>query len=146
MRRDFLRLRPRLRWTFYIVFAILFATGAAWWVAHVWLVAHENALALAPVAPWVLKLHGAAAMAALIVLGVLYPLHIFRGWRARRNRFWGGALVAACAVLIASGYMLYYTGGETVREVARSIHAWLGLGFPVIVVVHIWCGRATRSK
>ena len=144
MRHDFLRLRPRLRRVFYAVFAILFATGVAWWVAHRWSFSDEDARSFSSVGPSLLKLHGAAASAAVFLLGVLYPLHILRGWRARRNRLWGGALVLTCAVLIASGYLLYYAGGEAIREVASSIHVWVGLAFPVLLVAHIWRGRATR--
>ena len=129
---------------FHAVFAILFATGSAWWVAQAY-VGRDNSPIVASAAPWLLKVHGAAAMAALAVLGTLYPLHIIRGWRARRNRVWGGVLAAVCGVLVATGYLLYYAGGETVREAASAIHIWLGLGFPVVLIVHIWRGRVSKS-
>ncbi len=147
MRRDDLRLRPRLRATFYAVFAVLFASGAGWWVAHTWLLsADDGATASNAIEPWLLKVHGAAAMAALLVLGALYPVHIARSWRTRRNRGWGIGLVVACLVLILTGYLLYYAGGEIVRDAAASIHLWLGVALPIILGVHIWRGRATRSK
>lgn len=146
MRHDFLRLRPLLRRSVYAVFAILFASGAAWWISQPWLrSAAGDGSAPSALEPWLLKIHGAAAMAALAILGILYPLHLVRGWRARRNRGWGSGLVAVCATLILTGYLLYYAGGENLRSAASAIHLWLGLIFPVILIVHIWRGRKTRS-
>ncbi len=147
MRRDDLRLRPRLRAMFYAVFAVLFASGAGWWVAHTWLQpAADSASAPSVVEPWLLKVHGAAAMAALLVLGTLYPTHISRSWRTGRNRGWGIGLVVACLVLIVTGYLLYYVGSETIRDATVSIHLWLGVALPIVLLVHIWRGRTTRAK
>ena len=141
MRHDFLRIRPRLRATFYAVFAVLFASGAGWWAVHA---AANDEKEIVTAETWLLKVHGAGAMAALVVLGVLYPLHVLRGWKANRNRGWGAALVAACVALTVSGYLLYYSGGETIRAAATATHVWLGLALPILLVVHIRRGRATR--
>jgi hypothetical protein len=144
MRPDNIRLKPRLRASFYAVFAVLFATGAAWWTLHTLI--HAEGGADSSVAPILLKAHGAAAMIFLVVLGILYPVHIKRGWVARRNVRSGSVLVALCLLLIITGYLLYYAGGESAREWASRAHGWLGLAMPLIIGAHIWRGRRLRPQ
>jgi hypothetical protein len=47
-------------------------------------------------------------------------------------------------ILIASGYALYYAGGEGVRSIASPLHWIAGLGLPPLLVWHWWEGRSTR--
>jgi hypothetical protein len=145
MRRDGIRLRPRLRVAFYALFALLFISGVAWFILHTWLRRPSEFGSGTPNAaePWLLKVHGAAAMVSLILLGVLYPVHIWRGWQARRNRRSGATLVGICLLLIITGYLLYYVGGETARAVTSLLHLLIGLAFPLIIAFHIWRGRAS---
>ncbi len=145
MSSDRLRLPPRLRTAFHAVFLILFLSGVGWWLATEFPAA-EGETGSFRIAPWLLKIHGAAAMVALVVLGMLYPNHSARGWRLHRNRAWGGGLVAACVLLAATGYLLYYSGDESLREISSALHRWLGLGLPLIVLVHIWRGRLSRPQ
>ena len=146
MRPNSIRLKPRLRATFYAVFGLLFLSGFAWWIVRIWArpSGEADSVPPSPWEPWLLKTHGAAAMAALVLFGILYLSHILRGWRARRNRFTGSGLVAVCLLLVVTGYLLYYSGGDTARAVVSLLHLWLGLAFPIIIVTHIWRGRATR--
>ena len=91
-----------------------------------------------------LKLHGAAAMLGLLVLGSLLSIHIDRFWRLRRNRRAGGVFLACALLLIGSGYGLYYFGGEQTRALSRQIHIVIGfLALPAFAV-HLWRGRALR--
>lgn len=143
MRRDGIQLSRRLRITFYAVFGALFLTGVGWWGLKLAADAHSEDPGT--LQPWLLKGHGAAAMLSLFVLGILYPLHITRGWRAHRNRSTGAGLVAVSVLLILSGYLLYYSGGETTRTTASRVHTYVGLALPLIVVVHILRGRALRA-
>jgi Na+/H+ antiporter NhaC len=147
MQRDGIRLRSRLRVTFYVVFALLFISGVAWFILHTW-ARHPSEFGseeLNAFEPWLLKVHGAAAMVALVLLGVLYPVHIMRGWRAHRNRRSGAGLVAICLSLIVTGYLLYYVGGETSRAVTSLLHLWIGFALPAMIAIHIWRGRASRA-
>lgn len=142
MRRDSLKLSPRHRRWFYFVFGVLFVSGAAWLALHQWGATEtEFGVQQNSVEPWLLRLHGAAAMAALVILGTMIPLHLRRGWRAHRNRGTGIFITSACVVLIGSGYFLYYAGGETLRGIAVYAHDSLGLALPGIVIWHIFRGR-----
>lgn len=144
MRRNVLRFSARLRWWFYGVFGLLFASGAVWVVLHTWRNARDD---FNPrwlqMESWLLRLHGASMMGALVLLGVLIPLHVRRGWMARRNRPAGAMIAASCVVLIVSGYALYYTGNERLREITSLVHNTLGLLFPIVLFWHIVRGRRT---
>lgn len=134
--------RSRQMWV-YTVFAVLFATGAAW------LAVHSTDLEIAEwrsrLAVGMLRLHGAAAMVALVLLGVLWVEHMRPAWRAGRNRLSGGGLVGTCVLLAATGYGLYYAGGETLRVWLSRGHSWLGLAFPAGLAFHVWRGRMGRT-
>ncbi|MDB6171107.1 MAG: hypothetical protein JWL59_418 [Chthoniobacteraceae bacterium] len=92
-----------------------------------------------------LKVHGAAAMAALLVLGAL-SLHVKRGWKAQRNRLSGLFLLAVNAFLIATGYGLYYAGGEQFRLWLSRWHAWIGLALLLVLPAHILAGKLQRGR
>jgi hypothetical protein len=138
-----LRLEPIFRRTLYVAFAVLFVTGVVWLVADArkdtaagegWQAAAAN----------LLMVHGGAAMATLLLLGALIPLHVQRGWRARRNRIMGAAMVTFNAVLILTAFGLYYLGSDTLRPWASDLHIAAGVALPVLLVVHIITGRRTR--
>jgi hypothetical protein len=122
---------------------LLFASGAAWQTLH-WL--SESAPTQPNAAPWLMRIHGAAAMAALVILGTLIPLHLRRGWIARRNRFSGVAFTCAGALLVVTGYALYYVGSESLREWSSYTHVALGLAAPLALLWHIWLGRRSRNR
>jgi hypothetical protein len=126
--------------------AALFATGALWLLFHYFLHRHgEFGEAAHPLEIWWLRLHGACAMLVLLVLGSLLPIHVRRGWHQRKNLWAGGIVSAVALLLIASGYALYYYGGEEARPWISAFHWVLGLGTPVLLVWHIWRGRQLHS-
>jgi hypothetical protein len=135
-----LRLDPAFRYGIYTAFAVLLLTGAGWLVAdrmketasgEGWQAAAAN----------LLMLHGGAAMATLLLLGALYPLHVRRGWRARRNRITGATMVTFNAALILTAFGLYYLGSEVLRPWASWLHIGVGLALPVLFIVHVIVGR-----
>ncbi|MBB5202196.1 DUF4405 domain-containing protein [Glaciimonas immobilis] len=121
---------------------MLLVTGAAWLVAHYFMhVAGEFGETINPIEPWTMKLHGAAAMAALFFIGSLLNSHIRRANKAQRNRYSGWTMLALLALLTISGYALYYLASESTRP-AWSIGHWtLGLAFPIMLILHIYLGR-----
>lgn len=73
---------------------------------------------------WSMKLHGAAAMAGLYLLGMLWGPHIRNAWVRRRNRAAGAVFGSLTAVLVVTGYALYYVNGELPRQGRRSCIGW----------------------
>ena len=88
-----------------------------------------------------LMVHGGAAMATLLLLGALVPLHVQRAWRAGKNRAAGVAMVTLNAVLIVTAFGLYYSGSETLRPWMSDVHLWVGLAFPLLLLIHVVLGR-----
>ena len=127
-----------------MVFALLFLTGTAWWVAD-W---HKNLAGddfWQTAAAWLLMLHGGGAMVILLLLGSLLPLHAQRGWRVRKNRLSGALMLILNGVLVATAFALYYIGSEKIRAWISDVHVVAGFSLPVALLVHIALGRRTRS-
>jgi MFS family permease len=130
------------RYFLYAVLALVFLSGVAW--------AYWNYLAASPgdfemsAKTWAMKIHGAAAMAVLVLVGVLLNEHVRLAWRARRNRANGSVFLSAFAFLTITGYGLYYAGGERLREWTSWIHLAIGLVLPILLLIHIFLGRRTR--
>ena len=140
-----MRLDPRFRGALYAAFAILTVTGVVWLLAD-W---RKDPLSPDPwqdIAATMLMLHGGAAMATLMLLGALVPLHVRRAWRSGRNRLTGPVMIAVNAALIATAFGLYYAGSETLRPWASDLHIAAGLALPAGLLVHVWLGRRTRSR
>ncbi|PYI70489.1 MAG: hypothetical protein DMF08_11305 [Verrucomicrobia bacterium] len=78
---------------------------------------------------WAMKIHAAAAVAILVLVGMLLTGHVRFAWRARRNRGNGS---------------LYYAGGESLRAWTSWIHLAVGLALRVLLLLHIWLGKRTR--
>jgi hypothetical protein len=130
------------RYFLYAVLALIFLSGAAW--------AYWNYLAATPgdfetsAKAWAMKIHGAAAMAILVSVGMLLNEHVRLAWRARRNRANGSVFLSAFAVLTITGYVLYYSGGEKLRAWTSWIHLAVGLVLPILLLIHIFLGKRTR--
>ena len=110
----------------YSALLVLLATGVAW-----------AALSPGPWAAWLMKIHGGAAMLALVLAGTLIAHHIPAGWTSLKNRRSGVLLLAALGWLAASGYLLYYSGSESLRFFASQSHLWIGLAASVVVALHL---------
>jgi hypothetical protein len=136
---------PRLRNTFHVVFGLLFLSGAAWWALHRWgQVDGEFGPQPHPLEPWLIRVHGGAALAVLVLLGLLLPVHVRRAWLVARNRVSGSVMLALCLLLALTGWALYYAGGETIRTVASRVHVVLGLALPFLLLMHVALGRRSR--
>ena len=138
-----MRLEPCFRGTLYAVASALLVTGTAWLVVD----------RLKPVdltetwqktAASLLMLHGGAAMLMLLLLGALIPVHVAVAWRRGTNRITGSMMLVSNAVLIVTAVALYYTGSETWRHQASTLHIGFGLGLPVLWALHVW--RGTRPQ
>jgi len=141
-RPDRIRLRRLQRYFLYAVLTLVFLSGVAW--------AYWSYLAGSPgefetsAKAWAMKIHGAAAMAVLILVGMLLNEHVRLAWRARRNRANGSIFLSAFAFLTVTGYGLYYAGGERLRAWTGWVHLAIGVALPILLLIHILLGRRTR--
>lgn len=132
------RISRQRRWALYAAFALLLLTGLAWLLAR-YLEAEPETLALWQA--WSMKLHGAAALVAMFLLGMIWSVHIRHAWIRRHNRLAGGLFGAAVALLAVTGYGLYYFNGEVLRSLTEWLH-WLGgVAMGGLFWVHLAVGR-----
>ncbi|MBL6751747.1 MAG: hypothetical protein ISP90_14565 [Nevskia sp.] len=131
----------------YLVLALIFASGLAHFVLHQFFPrAGEFGPLPNPAEPWLLRLHGAAAMATLVLLGSLLPLHVARFWGTRQNSAAAMAFLGIAALLIASGYGLYYLGGDDWRAACRIAHIAVGIAALPAFALHLRRGRQLKRR
>jgi len=140
-----IRLPASRRFAVYAVAAGVWVTGALWLVFHHF-VRQPSPFGPepSPLEPWWLRLHGAAAMAAVWIFGLLWGVHALNGWNARRRRWSGGVVFGLFLVLIATGWLLYYAGSEDLRSVGSLAHWVLGLAAPVAFLWHRFLAERSR--
>ena len=129
MHRHGLRPSPWQRQGLALLAALLVVSGAGWLALHYSLGAGNGELPH-PAEPWLMRLHGAAAFAALFAAGVLSGHHIPAAWRQaqrprqRTQRRSGLLICASAALVVLSGYALYYLAPEALRPApCRHRHA-----------------------
>jgi cation transport ATPase len=144
MRRNSIQLSRRHEWLVYGIVGSLFLSGAAWAWLHYLARSPSEFGGGNPAETWMLKLHGAAAMAVLVMIGSLLPIHVRFAWRARRNLRTGLSVLALLGFLILTGYSLYYAGGERLRWWMSVSHLWIGLAIGPILILHVWRGKSGR--
>ena len=131
------RLGARRRWLVNLTGLGLWLTGLAWLGLHYFGVRQgEFGAEHNPLEAWSLAAHGAFAFLALWALGLLWGVHVVNGWRLRRRRWTGGVLLGVFAILILSGYLLYYAGEDTVRPAVSLVHWAVGLLVLVAYLAH----------
>jgi hypothetical protein len=136
-----LRLDPRFRFALYAAFSVLFLSGCGWLLADWTKDGSLNSEAWQAVAANLLMLHGGAAMATLMLLGALVPLHIQRAWQSGRNRLTALGMLTFNSLLVVTSFGLYYAGADILRAWVSNIHEAVGLGLPVLFLIHVLAGR-----
>lgn len=146
MKRRGLQLSVRHRWILYGSCLALFVTGALWAWLHYMDVTGRLGDSWRSLNPWLMKIHGFAAVGFVLVLGTLLPVHVRHSWHAHKNRSNGAFFLGCMVLLILSGYALYYLGDEGSREKTSGFHLWLGMASPCLLILHIWFGRRATSR
>lgn len=135
--------RP-LRLTVYALCALLWGSGVVWLVLHLGFAQQGPFGALPnPWEPTLMRVHGLLAVGAVFLLGWIGGGHILARWSSARNRRSGLVLAGSGALLIASGYALYYSTG-VLHDIASATHEWLGVAAASVALAHWWRARATR--
>jgi hypothetical protein len=135
------------RLAIYGVTVILVASGLAWLGLHYFgRGSGEFGDAMHPMEPLMIKIHGAAAMIALLLYGSLLTDHAVKAWRMRRNLGLGSMMVTVLMILVVTGWLLYYGSDEATRPTVSAIHWVIGLIIAAVMPLHIWNGRRLRSQ
>lgn len=125
--------------------ALLWGSGVAWLLLHnFWQIQGDFGPEANPAEPWLLRLHGAAMIASLLGGGGLLVAHVWRGWYYRKQRVLGLSLTIVFAILIVTGYLLYYVGSENLRPWISLIHWVIGIAILPVFLLHYRQGRKLR--
>jgi len=131
------RPRWRIRWTLYAIGIGVWLSGVLWWVFdHFLRQRSEFGPVPSPLQFWWLRLHAATALAAVWLFGYLCASHVLTTWPARLRRVSGVLFVAAFALLILSGYLLYYVTADRARTLIGDVHWAVGLCAPLAFLAH----------
>ena len=122
---------------------ILAVSGAGWLIAHYGYGAGSEEIGLPHWSEaWLMRLHGLAGFAMLVVFGAFLPLHVPRGWRTQRRRGVEVALLVTLVASIVTAYCLYYFAPEPLRPALGWVHAAVGSTAGLAV----WWHRRRRSS
>ena len=133
-----------IRWhrlTLYVAGGLLLLTGASWLVVRYGIGSDADGLP-SPLEAWSLRVHGLAAFGGVFALGVLAAAHVPQGWRLSLRNDWrsqrrtGSALCILGALLVVTGYLLFYFAPEAIRPALGWIHAGIGFVMAALVASH----------
>jgi hypothetical protein len=125
-----LKLPRGRRWTVYGIAFATWITGVLWLIYHYFMTTEGRfGPQTHPLEPWWKTIHAGVSFFAIGILGLLWGVHILRGWNANWRRWSGGTLAAFFFVLTATGFALYYIYmiDEAWRAWTSIIHWVLGL-------------------
>ena len=141
--RERVRLEPFHRRLLYTSFATVWSSGAAWALIQL-LKDPELRMTRTMLQTFVMKIHGAAMLIFLAILGTLFT-HVRRGWVLRANRLSGCVNIAVSVLLTVTGWLLYYLGEDQFREWASLAHWSIGLGALPLLYAHVLVGHRSAK-
>ncbi len=129
-----------------IVCALLWLSGGLWMLLHYFFpIVTEFGPSPNSWEPFIIRLHGILAVGTVFLLGWVSSRHISEAWGRKRNHVSGIVLSSVCALLVLSGYALYYLVDGQVRTGSALVHQALGAGAVVIALIH-WRRNSQRTK
>jgi hypothetical protein len=143
MTRHAHRLAPWQRHALYATGALLMASGVVWLAVHYSVGGGSGSDALPhPIEAWAMRLHGLASYGGLFMLGVIGGAHVPQGWRLTARHRWahqrasGVMLCSLGALMVFTGYLLYYFAPESIRPALGWAHASVGLVTALLLLSH----------
>lgn len=132
----------RQRVAIYIVLGGLWASGCLWLLLDEFF-ARSGQFGTTP-HPWqppILLLHGIVAIVGMYLLGWVTARHVLRWWPGRLRRLSGSTLAAFLALLVVSGFALFFLSDDRWLRIAALAHDALGLGVTVFGIQHWFFAR-----
>jgi hypothetical protein len=131
-----MRMSAGLRAALYATFGLLWLSGCGWLALHEFF---EPVTEFGPTPhPWepvLLRVHGVIAVAGDFLLGWMSPVHVVERWRQRRKMTSGIVTAATAALLVLSGYALYYFT-DRAHTASSMIHETIGAAAIVVALIH----------
>jgi len=121
------RMPPALRRAAYLGVSALWLSGTVLLVLQLFFRrTDEFGLQRHPLEPSLLTLHGVLGVLGLYLLGWLSARHVGEVWQRAERRASGITLLAALAILAASGFALFFLTSDALRDGTIRVHDWLG--------------------
>ena len=141
-----IRLTTGEKWLVFTVAAGVWLTGALWlYYEYFMRVPYEFGIKQDPLEAVWQKLHGGFSMLATFAFGLLWGVHVVKGWSVRWRRLSGGALFGVTAFLILSGFALYYITAEQWQHRTALAHWAVGLIALAFFLIH-WLSRTRPGR
>lgn len=129
---------PRtLRAATYSTCALLWTTGCLWIALHYGF-PERTEFGTGPNSwePLTIRVHGVLATLCVFLLGVITSRHIAYTWQQQRNRVSGIVLSSVGALLVVSGYALYYVIDDRSRTGIALLHEVVGAAAIAFALTH----------
>lgn len=129
------------QWALWLTILLLVVTGAVWlWAEYVYQPG-ETGMEPYAIKHYAMLVHALFALVFVYAAGTLLYTHMQMAWRQQRNRASGAVMAVFAAVLVLSGYGLWYAGGETLRPLSEVAHWVTGFGLPPLLLLHALLGK-----
>lgn len=139
---DRLRMPTWMRRWVYVTGGVCLATGALWLLFHHFVRSESTFGPRAhPLEHIWLTVHGGVAFLMSWVFGLIWLVHVRRGWQRGRNRGSGTMMGLIIVMLVLSGWGLYYLSDEQWRNVISLLHWVIGVASGLWLPFHVWRGR-----
>jgi hypothetical protein len=131
------RMPRRRRVAVYLVLGGLWVTGC-WWLLLDQFVAKRGPFGVTPhpLEPPLLLVHGVTAVLGMYLLGWISSRHVLRWWPGGLRRLSGTALALMLALLVISGFALFFVSDDEWQHAAAVIHEVLGVAVTLFAVQH----------
>ncbi len=130
--------------------AVYLSVGVLWISGCAWLYLDQFAAQRGPfgstphpLEPPLLLMHGVAAVASLYLFGWIGARHALRWWVGGLRRMSGGTLAAVVALLILTGFALFFLSSDAWQRYAAGAHDVLGIAVTLFAIQHWFFGRRT---
>jgi hypothetical protein len=131
------RMRSRQRAAIYATLGGLWLSGCLWLVLDQFFARPgQFGPMLHPWQPAVLLIHGIVAIAGMYLLGWVSARHVLKWWPVRLRRASGTALAALLALLVVSGFALFFLSDDRWLRSVALCHDALGLIVTVFGIQH----------
>jgi hypothetical protein len=140
-----MRMPRRHRVAVYVIVGVLWLSGCGWLYLDQFLELRGPFGAVPH--PWqapLLLIHGVAGVISLYLFGWIGARHILHWWIVGLRRLSGGSLAALFALLVVSGFALFFLSDDAWQHRTVLIHDSIGLAITLFAMQHWFLGRRNR--